>query len=108
MENKEMGVTVTGIIKGARVRVVGAKNTELHELGIVLPRDDGFGGNESQTVIVRLSKDAVQSGMPAHLNSLKGKVCRVPVWVSAWAGNSGAQAQYNLDNARNVDVVEGK
>ncbi|MBL0431950.1 hypothetical protein JD501_01770 [Aeromonas hydrophila] len=92
------GIVIVGTVKGFRsVTRLGAQFPN-NEIGVDIQTPDGWGGVKTETVVVRVSKNLVDQGVSKLADSLKEKVCIIPVYITAWTGKNGAGVNYNLSN----------
>lgn len=98
------GLYLVGEIAGIRVDHVPTQTVpmERHTLGLRVDEPDSYGGSSSQLVEVRLSRDAVASGLPLTLDGARGVTVSIPVWVQAWTGKRGAGSSLMLDTKRKI------
>lgn len=100
------GMFIYGTVKGYRANQRPGAQFPNHEIGVEIQTPDGWGGTKNETIVVRVSKSLVDQGIPALANSLKERLCLIPVYVTAWAGQKGAGVNYNLSNHASIQEVE--
>lgn len=92
------GLVFIGSIRGFRSETRPGAQFANHVIGVDIMRPDGWGGTKAETVEVRVSLSLYQQGVERLVESLKDKVCLVPVYVTTWTGKKGVGVNYNLSN----------
>lgn len=92
------GIVIIGTCKGFRSVTRQGAQYPNNEIGVDIQTPDGWGGHKVETIVVRVSKNLVDAGVPKLAESLKDKVCIIPVYINAWTGKSGVGVNYNLSN----------
>lgn len=98
------GLYISGEIAGVKresIQTVSGPQ-ERHTLGLRIQTTDAYGGVSSELAEVRLSREAVASGLVTSFEAARGHEVAIPVWVQPWNGKRGLGFSLMIDTKNKI------
>lgn len=102
------GLYISGEVAGVKKEIINTVNgpQERHTLGLRIETGDAYGGVSAELAEVRLSREAVVTGLVMGFEAARGRSVAVPVWVQAWTGKRGPGFTLMLDTKNKILGLE--